>query len=792
MSDFKITGNPNPEVGKEEFYSVNTLLPKIEPYYPNHIPSPTYNNFEYPVTWEVYLLERGEWRKAKGNEKTGNIVSFTFLQRSLDRKGIRILAKRGEQIARLDIKSHPAEIPKIQSVELLDKNGKKPTQPLAYGQTLKARVHCLHMDRRTVHATLWEDDADGGGHDKQNEKNKAKTLPGIVRNGIADIDFILTPDFKKIANARNANEGKTHEYYVTAEIFQQEKVSSNNLNVNNSDYESESKKQPVKKTPPAETKGESKKDQKGIQPPAAGKKYDWVEEAFKIKPIFLPDPMDFTNSVMKVFVPDEEEKENLGCGEKYCIKKGDKSELIREVNIRLAGFGGNVPTDEFTDRTEKMIKQFQRDYMEAPETGKICGNVLKAIDNFSNKWYEKIINYKCLCHASDSKVEIKNRCLGYGKEKKDEHPGMHRTLLWGISALKFYISKQTKYQYNSTSAGYRCWAHNDSVPRTSTNHMGKAVDIQFSNDKDKISGKSNDNITPLKEIRDKFYIKFLKAEEGWSIPSVNNNYRLEPIGMGKDQSYSWIHMDVSLFKTEYLKDSYFIKQQNLIIGKSILVLAEELGFKNTCSCKSVFAKKNDTTSNTNCETCKSLDKPRMDFYKQFGDSSIKLVESKGKSNKFKGLYMVAQRRQENSFALNVPNNNPMNIKGVGDLGSKDIDTHEYIKGKKVFMKDKFADFSTVEKGFEGYLKTLDNNFNHAYIAILDDSKTIDDFLTGMQDKGKLGPYATDPEYKKLIKILFNGVVNDYKKWLNCKLTCTSHKTEVEKIKTDIKLLEKLK
>lgn len=312
MSDFKITGNPNPEVGKEEFYSVNTLLPKIEPYYPNHIPSPTLNNFEYPVTWEVYLLERGEWRKAKGNEKTGNIVSFTFLQRSLDRKGIRILAKRGEQIARLDIKSHPAEIPKIQSVELLDKNGKKPTQPLAYGQTLKARVHCLHMDRRTIHATLWEDDADGGGHNKLNEKNKAKTLPGIVRNGIADIDFILTPDFKKIANARNANEGKTHEYYVTAEIFQQEKVSSNNLNVNNSDYQPEPQKQPAKKTPPAETKGKSKKDQKGIKPPAAGKKYDWVEEAFKIKPIFLPDPMDFTNSVMMVFVPDGEDKKKKG------------------------------------------------------------------------------------------------------------------------------------------------------------------------------------------------------------------------------------------------------------------------------------------------------------------------------------------------------------------------------------------------------------------------------------------------------------------------------------------------
>ena len=37
---------------------------------------------------------------------------------------------------------------------------------------------------------------------------------------------------------------------------------------------------------------------------------------------------------------------------------------MKQINIRLAGFGGNVPTDEFDDRTEKTIKQFQRDYMQ--------------------------------------------------------------------------------------------------------------------------------------------------------------------------------------------------------------------------------------------------------------------------------------------------------------------------------------------------------------------------------------------------------------------------------------------
>ena len=110
--------------------------------------------------------------------------------------------------------------------------------------------------------------------------------------------------------------------------------------------------------------------------------------------------------------------EKKDCGGKFCIDKNSPpSELIREINIRLAGFGGNVPTDKFTDRTEKMIKQFQRDYMKVPETGKVCGNVLKAIDEFTNKWVEKINDYKCLCHASDSKVKVADRCLGFGKGK---------------------------------------------------------------------------------------------------------------------------------------------------------------------------------------------------------------------------------------------------------------------------------------------------------------------------------------------------------------------------------------
>ncbi|WP_029269169.1 DUF5675 family protein [Flavobacterium sp. KJJ] len=229
MSDFKIIGNPDPVVGKEEFYSVNTFLSNVLP----SQNSASDNSFEQPVKWEIYILENGRWRKTKENDKTGKKISYTFLQKSLNRKGIRILAKRGEDIARLNIKTHPAEKPKIESIELLDKNGQKPAKPLSYGQTLKARVHCLHMEKQKIFVTLWEDDAVGAGHNKANEKNIIQTLSGIVKKGKADVDFLLRPSFAKIAN-KSKDEGHIHEYYVTTD-FNKDKIASNNVNVNDLD-----------------------------------------------------------------------------------------------------------------------------------------------------------------------------------------------------------------------------------------------------------------------------------------------------------------------------------------------------------------------------------------------------------------------------------------------------------------------------------------------------------------------------------------------------------------------------
>ncbi len=575
---------------------------------------------------------------------------------------------------------------------------------------------------------------------------------------------------------------------------------------------------------PAEHKPRSKKEEKGVFRSISetiDEIWDWAETqgtAQRDKPHTIEIPEGKSPAVIGKTKVERASSRGTDCGERYCIKKGDKSELIREINIRLAGFGGNVPTDEFTERTEKMIKQFQRDYMKVPETGKVCGNVLRAIDDFSTKFDIGVTFWnqlKCSCSTKGRQasselrgIKEKNICDGFGDHTGKgtykatphneanhnyEYPGIHRSLLFGLKTLKFYFSQQTIYSLDLISSGYRCRFKN----YTTTNHQGKAIDIQFSKGDWKIRGEQKKNLETLRKIRDEFYIKYLGGQENWTNP---NKFSIEPIDLlydkkgnvRYDHTFSWIHIDVREFKSIYLDDKYFCKDSNGLNGKSIVLLAQELGFKNVCNCLASFTIKKPQANNSNCTTCKIFEKTRYEFYEEFGNTAIKTVKNFGKSNKFKGLYMVAQRRQENGFDKEVPNNNPMNIKGKGDLGSKAYNTHEEVNGKKIPIKDGFANFSSVEKGFMGYVDLLKTNYKEAYVAIMDDSKTIDDFLIGLQDKGKLGSFATASNYKISVKNIFKGVVRDYQKWLECKLKCQSYSSKIEEIKKDIELLNKLK
>ena len=222
----KIHGNLNPTVGKAESYTIKALfdMPSII----NPFVSPIDNK----VKWCIYVLENGKWRKTKENEKTGETVSYTFTEKSLSRKGIKIEAQRGFETASEIIKPQRAQEQKILKVELLDAQENKLTKPLSYGQTVVAKATCTGLDFDVINFTLWEDDAKGAGHSSTNKNNKAITKPAEVKKGIAKASFKLMPSFDKMAKAFQTagGEGKLHEYYVTASI--QDKLSaSNNIDV---------------------------------------------------------------------------------------------------------------------------------------------------------------------------------------------------------------------------------------------------------------------------------------------------------------------------------------------------------------------------------------------------------------------------------------------------------------------------------------------------------------------------------------------------------------------------------
>lgn len=301
-----------------------------------------------------------------------------------------------------------------------------------------------------------------------------------------------------------------------------------------------------------------------------------------------------SSDTTKAFVlVDASNMEYGSCGKKFCIKVGEKSELIREINIRLAGFGGNVPTDEFTIRTEKMIKQFQRDYMKVVETGKICGSVLKAIDEFSSKYSVDINQGKCKCgqcsgFGNGKYSEEKNDTNINEKNRKYEYPGIHRTLLWAQRAIQFYLDKiegDLKIKVGMIFSGYRCNIDNsqhldqNGNPRASTNHMGKALDLHIYGLSDRNNSESNAN-----KVRD-LLEKYSGAKYRWGIDNVIS---LEPDSRNRVGTEfiatTWVHYDVRAFDLTYLHDQYFAKSATAFNGESIVKVAKDLGLSDMCGC----------------------------------------------------------------------------------------------------------------------------------------------------------------------------------------------------------------
>ena len=226
---------------------------------------------------------------------------------------------------------------------------------------------------------------------------------------------------------------------------------------------------------------------------------------------------------------------------------------VAELQLRLAGFRGTLPDGEFGPGTELQVTTFQRDYMKmATPTGIVDRAVMEKIDEFADKFPVNFADLKCPCGT----------CRGFGQGKfkglyitgrprieafhRYEYPGIHRMILWAARALFFYMPEHN-FHFNSS---YRCSVDNLRRGRLSTNHHGKAIDLDVPL---KTGETKHDDRDKCDEIRGRL-VETANAQIGWL---GTNRKSLEP----RDIAPTWVHYDVRQYERKYLDDKFFCTNQ---------------------------------------------------------------------------------------------------------------------------------------------------------------------------------------------------------------------------------------
>jgi hypothetical protein len=264
------------------------------------------------------------------------------------------------------------------------------------------------------------------------------------------------------------------------------------------------------------------------------------------------------------------------------IKKGDKGPIVEEINIRLAGFGGGVPSDTFDDKTEAKVMQFQSDYMKtgAP-SGIVDVETATRIDEFAKQFPIDFASLECPC----------GNCGGFGKDRNKgtykkfdkideelkstsknesyhwyEYPGIHRSVLWAIKGAMYYYAQKSNPDLSiRISSGYRCNDNMEAKKRYTCNHLGKAVDLHVCEKKDGkwfrqsgqdvVNGKRSDELRLHLESKAEAVLEWKQA----------NHFSLEGSSLAK----TWAHIDCRMFDEVYLKDSLFCKTSTDLEGESL-------------------------------------------------------------------------------------------------------------------------------------------------------------------------------------------------------------------------------
>lgn len=236
------------------------------------------------------------------------------------------------------------------------------------------------------------------------------------------------------------------------------------------------------------------------------------------------------------------------------LNRGDQGPEVVELQMRLAGFRGTVPDGKYGPGTELQVQAFQRLVMGiADPTGEANQQTMAKLAEFGDAHPINFAKLRCPC----------GQCGGFGRNKfkglyrdskklevynRYEYPGVHRMLLWTVRAGAFYAANEKNWSLTINS-GYRCSIDSANHGRTSTNHQGKAVDL------DVIGGEGTDNqrcdtLRHMMEEKANF-------QNGWNLA---NRKSCEPNTIAP----TWVHIDVRCYASNYLEDAYFVMSQEAL------------------------------------------------------------------------------------------------------------------------------------------------------------------------------------------------------------------------------------
>ena len=117
-------------------------------------------------------------------------------------------------------------------------------------------------------------------------------------------------------------------------------------------------------------------------------------------------------------------------------------------------------------------------------------------------------------------------------------------LMWAVRAV-FLYHREHRF---TISSGYRCSVDNAKRGRSSTNHHGKAIDIDIVA---KPGETKRDDMIKCDAVRGRI-VSTADAQIGWS---AVNRKALEPSNIAP----TWIHYDVRCYEAKYLGDEAFCR-----------------------------------------------------------------------------------------------------------------------------------------------------------------------------------------------------------------------------------------